>query len=222
MTTPRKPSATDATPGQAPARRLLSDELRLLAERFAERPARLGEVIEVVQGRGYNLVLILLCLPFLTPLPLPLLSTVFGATIALIGFRLALGQQPRLPQRVLQKRLPAKFFRTLLKASIRIVRGLEFLLKPRLRLFHRNQACRQLGGALIMLCGLMLLLPLPVPLSNFFPAGAALVLAASALEDDGLAFLLGLLLFTASACFFTLLAVGGTTAIQHVCHQLFG
>ena len=35
MTISGKPSASDAIAGQASARRLLSDELRLLAERFA-------------------------------------------------------------------------------------------------------------------------------------------------------------------------------------------
>ena len=197
-----------------PPRRLLSEELQLLAERFATRPARLGEVVEVVQGRGYTLVLILLCLPFLLPVPLPLLSTVFGSAIALIGFRLSLGQKPRLPESFLQRQLPAKFFPMLLKTSIRIVRLLESVLRPRMKFFHQNEFFRRLGGVLILLCGLKLLLPLPVPMSNFLPAAAALIIAASELENDGLFFLIGCALFAVSTLFFVLLAIGGTTAVQ--------
>lgn len=214
-------SAGVPTP-DAPASPLLSVQLRALAERFATRPARIGAVIAVLRGRGYRLVLILLCLPFLTPVPLPLLSTVFGTAIALIGFRLALGLRPRLPASVLRRPLPEKFFGALLRASARIVAGLEFFLKPRWQWLHRQEVLRRFSGALVMLCGVMLLLPLPVPLSNFFPAAAALLLSASALEDDGLAFVLGVILFLASALFFTLLAVGGSAAGWKLWQHLAG
>jgi hypothetical protein len=199
-------------PSPRPPRRLMSEQLRALGERFATRPARLGAVLAVLRGGGYRLLLILLCLPFLTPVPLPLLSTVFGSAIALIGFGFALGRRPRLPASVLRRALPEKFFAGLLRASVRIVAALEFFLKPRWQWLHRQEAVRRLRGVLVTLCGVMLLLPLPVPLSNFFPTAAALLLSASALEDDGLAFVLGLILFGASAAFFVFIAIGGSTA----------
>lgn len=214
--------SSNARPASTAPRPLLSAQLRGLAERFGTRPTRIGTVLAVLQGRGYRLLLILLCLPFLTPVPLPLLSTVFGAAIALIGFRLALGLRPRLPASVLRRPLPEKFFGGLLRASARLVAALEFFLKPRWPWLHRQAVVRQIGGGIVMLSGLMLLLPLPVPLSNFLPASAALMMAASALEDDGLAFVLGLILFAASVAFFALIAIGGTAVGGRIWQALAG
>ena len=65
----------------APPRKL-SAEIDLLLEALAERPLRLREMIAVMQGRAYTLLLILISIPFCLPLPLPGLSTVLGGIIA--------------------------------------------------------------------------------------------------------------------------------------------
>ena len=69
---------------------------------------------------------------------------------------------------------------------------------------------------LIALCGLKLLLPLPIPLSNFFPGISATLLAAGSFEEDGLVFLVGLVMFAASLAYFVLLALGGTAALGEI------
>ena len=45
-----------------------SGDLRDLAQQFADRPARLSEILTATQGRGFNLLLLLIGLPFLTPI----------------------------------------------------------------------------------------------------------------------------------------------------------
>jgi len=202
--------------------RALSADLRALAEHFREGPVRLAEVVEVLQGRGYRFLIVLLCLPFLTPIPLPGLSTPIGLVIALIGLRLALGQKPHLPQRLMQKELPPRILPKVLRASSRLVGAFERLSKPRLQLFYRHVAFQRLGGVLIALCGLKLLLPLPVPMSNFFPGVSAALLAAGSFEEDGLAFLAGLVMFTASLAYFALLALGGAAAIGEIWQRVLG
>ena len=64
------------------APRHLSEEIALLAARSAARALTLREVIFTLRGRAYLLLVILLTLPFLTPIPLPGLSTPFGLAIA--------------------------------------------------------------------------------------------------------------------------------------------
>ena len=202
--------------------RALSADLRALAEHFKDGPVRLSEVVEVLQGRGYRFLIVLLCLPFLTPIPLPGISTVIGVVIALIGLRLALGQKPHLPQRLMQKELPPRILPKVLRASSRIVGAFERLSKPRLQLFYRQAAFQRLGGVLIALCGLKLLLPLPIPLSNFFPGISAALLAAGSFEEDGLVFLAGVLMFTVSLAYFALLALGGAAAIVEIWQRVLG
>src|SRR5215210_7264423 len=94
---------------QQPAPRKLSEEIGALLEGLTERSVTLREVLDVTHGRAYTLLLILLALPFCTPIPLPGFSTPFGLLIALIGARLALLQEPWLPERVLNKPLSRKF-----------------------------------------------------------------------------------------------------------------
>ena len=86
-----------------------SEELQDLAQQFADRPARLSEILAATQGRGFDLLLLLIGLPFLTPIPLPGLSTPFGLVVLVIGARLALGRRPWLPEKLLRRELPARF-----------------------------------------------------------------------------------------------------------------
>lgn len=196
-----------------------SNELRELALRFSERPVQLGEILAACGDRGINLLLVLIALPFLTPIPLPGVSVPFGLVVALIGAQLALSQEPWLPQRLLSHKLPPRFFATLLKAATRVVKALEWLLRARLNWMNDSVFFRRLAGVLITLSGLFLILPLPVPFSNSLPAFTVLLLAAGALERDGLAVLAGYGMFVVTASFFLLLALGGAEAAQRL-HQL--
>lgn len=207
---------TEPSPPPAGPRVTFSQELRELAGQFAERPVRLGEILETSQGRGYNLLLLLIALPFLTPIPVPGFSLPFGLVVAVIGARLALGQKPWLPQRLLTRELPPRLFAKLLQAASRIVRWLEYLLRPRLFWMNDHVVFRRTAGVLIALSGLFLLAPLPIPFTNSLPAATVLLLAAGALERDGLAFLGGCGLFVLTTAYFVLLAIGGAHAVDWV------
>lgn len=191
-----------------------SKELQSLAEKFADRPARLAEILEATHGRGFALLLLFISLPFVVPLPLPGLSTPFGLAIALIGARLALGQKPWLPRRLLEARLPPGMLHKILRAAGRVVRFLELILRPRLVFLHESLVFQKIAGTLIFFSGLMLLLPLPIPLTNLFPAATVVLLAAGSLERDGVCFLLGCAMFTLGIGYFILLWLGGVHAVN--------
>jgi hypothetical protein len=108
-----------------------SEDLERLIAAFAERAVRLRDVLEVMHSRGYTFLLIVLSFPFCTPIPLPGFSMPFGLAIAVIGLRLALGQKPWLPARLLDAKLPAKFFPRLLTATRRLARWLEIAVVAR-------------------------------------------------------------------------------------------
>jgi hypothetical protein len=200
----------------------LSQEIRRLTERFKERPVLVSEVLAAVHGRGYDLLLILLSLPFLTPIPLPLLSSVFGTIVLIAGTRLALGQRPWWPAWALNKQLPAKFFPRFLVATSRVISVIEYLVKPRLEFFHDWVLFQRIAGILIALSGALLLLPVPVPLSNFFPALTVALLASGALERDGFFFLGGCVSFCLSVAYFSLLFLGGREAVRGLLPMLGG
>jgi len=192
----------------------LSNELERLIVAFEERSVRLREVLEVTQGRGYTMLLILLAIPFCTPIPLPGFSAPFGLMIALIGFRLALVQKPWLPERLLARELPPKFFSRVLRAARKLAAWLEKILKPRLRRVLEWVVVRHLMGVMILVCGLLMVLPLPVPFSNGLPAFTVLLLAAAMLEEDGYMAIAGALMFTLTAIFFGAIFWGGAEAVN--------
>jgi hypothetical protein len=205
-----------------PRRAAFSEELRDLAGRFAERPVQLGEILDATQGRGFNLLLVLIALPFLTPIPLPGFSIPFGLVVAIIGARMTLGQKPWLPRRLLTRELPPRFLSKLITAATRVLKWLEFFLRPRLTLMNSHVVLRRVAGLLITLSGLFLIIPLPLPFSNSLPAGTVLLLAAGALERDGLAFLAGCGLFLINAAYFLLLAFGGAHVMEHLRNSITG
>ena len=151
----------------------------------------LGEVVEVLRGRAYLLLVFLLALPFCVPIPVPGLSTPFGLVIALIALRQALGLRPWLPEWMLRKRLPPGFFRRVLVVAARVIRFLETFLRPRARGLVDAPVLRNLHAVMILLAAGVLTLPLPIPFSNTVPAWVILLITAGLLEKDGVAIAAG-------------------------------
>ena len=193
--------------------RKLSDDLGLILREFEVENVTLREVMAVMHGRGYVLLVMLLALPFSTPIPLPGLSTPFGLVIALIGARLALGQKPWLPARLLDTRLSPKFFTKVFAAARKILRGFEYLLRPRMLWLTRSLGMQRAHAVPILINALLLLLPLPLPMSNVLPAFSILLLAAGLLERDGLFILTGYFVFLLGAAYFVLFAFFGVEGI---------
>ncbi|MBK8858476.1 MAG: exopolysaccharide biosynthesis protein [Opitutaceae bacterium] len=203
-----------------PLPRRLSEELADLQQRFAEKPVTLREVIYTLRGRAYTLLLILLTLPFLTPLPLPGLSTPFGLAIGFIAMRLSLGQKPWLPMRLQRRELPAGFFGKLFTVAARVIRFLEKFLRPRLPVLTASGVLLQLHAFVMLLAALTLLLPLPIPFTNSFPAWAILLLAGGLLERDGVFILGGYIVFVLGVLYFVFLGEAATQLVQALIHWL--
>ena len=201
-------SASDRAPVAATELRL-SEEVARLAAVLGERPVCLREVITILRGRAYTLLLIILALPFCTPIPLPGLSTAFGLMIALIGFRLSLRQKPWLPRRLLDTTLPARFLSGALTATRRLVRFLEYFLKPRWTGLLDRRVLHHAYGAAITVSGLLLLLPLPIPFTNLLPALTVILFASALLERDGYFVVAGAVAMAVSLVVFIALFWGG-------------
>lgn len=204
----------EQTTAPRPRARRLSEEIDALLEIIAERPVRLREMLVVMQGRAYMLLLILLSLPFCTPIPIPGLSTLCGGIIALIGLRLSLRLDPWLPDRILDAQISPKLVHTVLRAARKTSKGIEVLLKPRLSFLVDFLLLHHLYGAMIFISGLLLMLPLPIPFSNILPAITIIFLAAALLERDGYFVIAGVLAFVVDAAFFSAIFLGGAAVVD--------
>jgi len=210
MSRPSRQPLHPPPPGQ------LSADIAKVLEAFSHREVTLGEIIALMQQRAYSFLLLIIALPFGTPIPLPGLSTPFGLIIAFIGLRISCGLHPWLPDRMMRVTLPAKWLPRIFRAAGRIVRWLERVLRPRMTFLVRTPIFWQLHGVMILISGLLLLLPLPVPMTNFFPAWAVVLLACAMLESDGRFTIAGTIVFLIGCGYFALLGFGGTAAVKQI------
>lgn len=201
-------------PAAAAAPRKLSVELAELRDRSAQRAVTLREVIQLLGGRGYTLLVLLLALPFITPIPLPGLSTPFGLAIALIALRLSLGQKPWLSKNLQRKQLPPGFVNKVCVFAEKVLRFFEKFLRPRLTILTDTPLLVQLHAMLMLLAAFALLLPLPIPFTNSFPAWAILLLAAGLLERDGVFILAGYAVFVLGVLYFVFLGEAAAQLVQ--------
>jgi len=156
-------------------------------------PLTLSLIIEKTGERAFGVLAAFLCLPFLTPIPLPGMSILFGLALALLGAEIAVRRdRPWLPRKMLNWRLPPKLGPKLIAFVAKLFRPLERIIRPRL-LFMQNPIAMMFVGVALGLDGLLLALPLPpvVPLSNAIPAWLALITILGITEEDGICLLLG-------------------------------
>ncbi len=196
--------ASVITPADPARPRKLSDEFALILKEFEVETVTLREVLLLLHGRGYVLLVMFLALPFCQPVPLPGLSTPLGLVIALIGARLAVGRKPWLPKRLLDLRLPPKLFVRVFALTQKIVAWFERFLRPRQLWITATPRLEQLHAVPVVICALLLLLPLPLPFSNVIPAWGVLLIAGGLLERDGKFILAGYVATLGSIVYFVL------------------
>lgn len=194
----------------------------MILREFEVETVTLREVLGLLHGRGYVLLVMLLALPFCTPIPLPGLSTPLGLIIIFIGARLACGAKPWLPARLLDTRLPPEIFAKVFAFTQKLVRGFERLLRPRLLLLTAKPWLEQAHAVPIVLCAAVLFLPLPIPFSNVVPAWGILLLAGGLLERDGYFIIAGYLATIVTAACCVVLALFGKGAVDIVWNWLRG
>ena len=158
-------------PGQEEFPPRLSTDLRKLLAEAAGRSMTLGELEQMLKGRGFGMLLLLLALPFTFPIAIPGLSVPFGLVIMLIGVRLAAGRQPWLPAFVLRREVSYALLEKIVGLGLKLAVKLEKVVKPRMHFLQRWPGMLNLIGLGIASGGLLLSLPLPplIPFSNTIP-----------------------------------------------------
>lgn len=187
--------------------RKLSDELHALAEQFSERKVTLREVMTTLGGRASGLLIVILALPFCSPISIPGLSVPFGAVILVLGACYVIGRPPWLPQRLLAVELPPKFFRMVLEGASKFIGWIERRLHPRWTWVTGTTAIMRVHGLLVCAGAGLLLLPLGgIPLTNTLPALVVVIGTLGMMERDGVAVVVAYGIFLATLAYFATFA----------------
>ncbi|MEZ0254024.1 MAG: exopolysaccharide biosynthesis protein [Chthoniobacter sp.] len=198
--------------------RRLSTDLRELLEETAGRVVTLGELEQILKGRGFALFLLLMSLPFAFPVAIPGLSIPFGIVIMLLGLRITFGMKPSLPGFILRREVPRAMLEKIAGYGLKLATKMEKLVKPRMHFLQRWPGMINLIGLGIASGGFLLSLPLPplIPFSNTIPAVSVLLLTAGLIERDGLLVFFGYLVNITAWIYFVLMFTLAGNGVAHL------
>ena len=160
---------------------------RIVSNHVADGGITLNELMQRTEGRGVFLIIILLSLPFITPLTLAGLSTILGWVIVLLALQLARAVPPRLPKRIGDRPISTQRLEKVVNGSVKFLQFIEKWVRPRRTQWMSWRAAHCGNALLLAFMGFLLALPIPpvIPFSNTLPCYAIILIAASMMEEDG-------------------------------------
>jgi hypothetical protein len=168
----------------------------------------LRDLLALIGEQGLLLFCIVLTLPFLLPVSIPGVSTVFGLVIILLGISLVLNRIPWLPARLMDRPISNQHLIPTLEKGVQLFQRMERWMRPRLTKVTTGAFANRLNGLALTAGGVLLLFPLSfVPFSNTLPAVAILLLALGMLQRDGYFIIGGYIALVATVIYFAGLAL---------------
>ena len=177
----------------------------------------LREIINVIGHEGMLVFCIFLTLPFMVPVSIPGISTLFGLAIGLIGLGIMTHRPPWLPDRLIRKKFPAHRLRLALEKGTIWIHRLERISRPSISVLTHGSGMARINGLMLITGALLLMAPFGlIPFSNTLPGLAILFLATGVLQRDGRSVLLGYMTLVLTALYFSFLLRGGIAFLQGV------
>jgi hypothetical protein len=188
--------------------RKTSELLEDIIHSIKDEHVTLRDLLAMMGESGLLLLCALLSLPFLFPVSIPGVSTVFGAGIVLISAAITFNRLPWLPQTLADRRLESGRLKPVLQRGVTMLRRFDRFFKPRLMGFASGAVVNRINGLVLMGAGLLLMAPLGlIPFSNTLPGIAILLLAAGISQRDGLVVLAGHVMVVLTIVYFAGLAL---------------
>ncbi|CEI84707.1 exopolysaccharide biosynthesis protein [Ehrlichia minasensis] len=152
----------------------------------------LFELKSALHARGFGILMLLFSLPLSIPLPVPPgYTTIFSIPLLMFAFQMLLGfQVPWMPRWLEKKSFKRTTLALIIEKTAPILKKAEKLTKPRL-LFIFNSVGEKVIAFISLLCAVSIAIPLP--LTNFIPAGGVSIMSLGLLNKDGMMVILGVL-----------------------------
>ncbi len=201
----------------------LAGVLQKLIDRLSGKTITLRELMEAIGEQGLLLMCAIASLPFLIPVSIPGVSTVFGAAIILISLAITLNRLPWLPRRILDREMETARLVPALQKGVNIVSKLDRFIRPRMPALTTGLVMNRVNGLAIMAAGVLLMMPLGfIPFSNTLPGVAILLFSAGMIQRDGATVLGGYLFLVLTTVYFAALAYAAFWAGQGLTNSLSG
>ena len=179
----------------------------------------LSDIVTLLSSEGSYILIIILIAPFLFPVSFPGSSTPFGFLIILIAIATIFDRNLYLPKRIAEIEVSKETLNSFFGILKKFLGYLERIVKPRGKLTS-NKLLSKFNLIVIIVLSCLLLLPLPVPLTDFIPALAILILSISNLEEDAYVMILGYLAALGAVLYFYSIGAVGIEIIRIVLNKL--
>jgi hypothetical protein len=191
----------------------LSQTLTDITHSINTKEITLRQLFELVGEQGLLLLCAFLTIPFLIPVSIPGVSTVFGAAIILIAIAITLNRLPWVPNRLMERPIATEKLIPTLDKGAEMVAKIERYIRPRMDGLTNNTAINRLNGLGLVLGGVLLMFPFGfIPFSNTLPGLAILFLAIGILQRDGVFIILGHVMNGVTIAYFAFLVIGALLA----------
>jgi hypothetical protein len=199
----------------------LRDKLHQLIQQLPEDRASVQSIVDSLGREAFVFLALVLTLPFLVPVSIPGISTVFGAVIALIGVSIMLNRDPWLPQRYLKREFSSARLRQALAKGADWLHRLEKFSQPRWSALVHGAVMNRFNGLMLVMAALLLMAPFGlIPFTNTLPGVAIIFLCLGLLQNDGRSIALGYVANLLTVVYFGLILGLGATAVSAGLQQI--
>jgi len=184
----------------------LKTALIALDKKALKENLTLKVIIDYLSGKGENILIVILSLPFCFPIHVPGISLVFGLIIALIAICFTFDKKMWFPKKLLDKKIKRSTVKEWSTHALALIQKAKSLTKPRLIKLTKPSEAKITHGIVIFFLGILLALPLPIPATNITAAWSIFLISFGLLESDGLFIILGYVATLFTTAFFILIA----------------
>jgi len=174
------------------------------------------DFLKLIGEEGGLLTCIILVAPFLFPVSFPGSGIPFGLAILLINIEIIYKKHPLIPKKIMEHKISKNSMLKILNGMSRILANLDKITKERLTIMIDSPLMANLNSYIMILSAFLLMVPLPVPLTDFIPAYSILFLALGSIERDGYLIFAGYLMATITVIYFLLISFLGFSGIKAI------
>jgi hypothetical protein len=192
-----------------------SISLEYISSKIPDKGITIGNFLDLMGDRGGLILCLILATPFLIPVSIPGSSIPFGLGIMFIGISRIFNRY-LIPKFIMEYVLPKDTLLKILNGTMTALGKLEKYIKPRFLVLSEGPTISRFSISLMVFTSFLLMLPLPVPLTDSLPGYSIFFLVLGILEHDGYFILAGYILTIITTIYFSLIFLFGYAGITFV------
>lgn len=196
------------------AKSSLAENLKSVVTDSGSRNLTIESFVSKIQDQGFGILLMTLAFPSALPVPAPGYSTPFGLLLAVLGLQMIVGRNmPWFPQTILRKKVSRKTAQKLVHRSTKLLSLVEKWVHPRPP-FCFSTILIRFWGCLVLIMSVLMILP--IPLTNTFPAMVMFFLGAALSEEDGKIGIITIVIGFLSVLIYALVLLWGFSMVSNL------